>query len=235
MASVRMTQQMRHDISRAAETAYDTSNPEPKPSTEFVDGLKQAIINSPEQKFFCEMIKLGYDRGLDKRHGKSLLPQKNKEPVTSIDLRRAKTSNISSNKDYEEHTIHFNTALDPFYVTEQTRYTWGNPSIYVQDLDPADQPQLLAQHDALLIDKKAWSDARYNYKQSIRNLLDKCSTLKQLLEIWPAAESLVESDKLAQMHVKVTRKQRAQQVREEIDFDPTLANQTVLTAKLLGG
>jgi len=87
----------------------------------------------------------------------------------------------------------------------------------------------------LLIDKKAWSDARYNYKQSIRNLLDKCSTLKQLLEIWPAAESLVESDKLAQMHVKVTRKQRAQQVREEIDFDPTLANQTVLTAKLLGG
>jgi len=98
MASVRMTQQMRHDISRAAETAYDTANPEPKPSTEFVDGLKQAIINSPEQKFFCEMIKLGYDRGLDKRHGKSLLPQKNKEPVTSIDLRRAKTSNISTTK-----------------------------------------------------------------------------------------------------------------------------------------
>ena len=49
----------------------------------------------------------------------------------------------------------------------------------------------------------------------------------------PAAESLVDSAKLSQMHVKVTRKQRAEQIKQEINFDPTVANQTVLTAKLL--
>jgi len=61
------------------------------------------------------------------------------------------------------------------------------------------------------------------------------TTLKQLLEVWPAAESLVPADKIQKMHVKVTRKQKAAQIKEEISFDPTVANQAVLTAKMLGG
>jgi hypothetical protein len=80
-----------------------------------------------------------------------------------------------------------------------------------------------------------WKKASRNYNGSISDLLENCSTLKQLLEIWPAAESLVESEKLAKMHVKVSRKERAQQIKDEICFDPTIANQAVLTAKLLGG
>ena len=77
--------------------------------------------------------------------------------------------------------------------------------------------------------------ARETYERSIRDLVTRCTTLKQLLEIWPAAESLVPTDKIQKLHTKVTRIERATQIKEEIRFDPTIANQAVLTAKMLGG
>ena len=50
----------------------------------------------------------------------------------------------------------------------------------------------------------------------IRDLLEQCTTLKQYRSM-AAAESLVDSEKLSQMHVKITRKQRAEQIKQEIN------------------
>jgi hypothetical protein len=37
------------------------------------------------------------------------------------------------------------------------------------------------------------------------------------------------------MYTKISRKQRAQEIKEEINFDDSLVNEIVLTAKLVGG
>lgn len=231
MASVRMTQQMRTNIRDRAEVAYTTANPKPQPSTEFCDAVKQAVTNSPEQKFYEQILQIGTARGLDKRYGTNILPFQNKEEVVAIDLRLAKPEMKS---DYEQHTIKFSTSIKPYLVIEQSYNRWGNPNVYVNDLDAATQTEIKKQFEDLLATQKEWEEAFWTYKKSIRDLLEQCTTLKQLLEVWPAAESLVDSDKLSQMHVKVTRKERAEQIKREISFDPTVANQTVLTAKLLG-
>lgn len=233
MASVRMTQEMRSNIRRAAENAYELSNPEPKPNNAYVAAVKKAVLNSPEQKFLKRMASEGRSENLHLRKGKSLLPEKNKEDVTAVDLRLA-SRDAAGNRDYKETVVQFDVPLSEWWVVEQTYNRWGNPSVYVNDLATEDQHEISEMFEAFQTSKNEWNTARHGYNQSITQLLESCTTLKQLLEIWPAAESLVESDKLAQMHVKITRKERAQQIKEEICFDPTVANQAVLTAKLLG-
>ncbi len=76
--------------------------------------------------------------------------------------------------------------------------------------------------------------AAREYRGTIEDLLDNCNTLKQLLEVWPAAENLVPQELLSKMHEKVTRQQKARTIREKIEFDADAANQIVLTAKLMG-
>ena len=39
---------------------------------------------------------------------------------------------------------------------------------------------------------------------------------------------------MSELHTKVTRIQKARQLKEDIDFDDTAVNKVVLTAKLMG-
>ena len=176
----------------------------------------------------------GRAENLHLRKGKNLLPEKNKEDVTAVELRLA-SRDAAGNRDYKETVVQFDVPLSEWWVVEQTYNRWGNPSVYVNDLATEDQHEISEMFETFQETLTEWKKAARNYNGSITDLLENCTTLKQLLEIWPAAESLVESDKLAKMHVKVTRKERAQQIKEEVCFDPTIANQAVLTAKLLGG
>lgn len=232
MASVRMTNELRTDIGKAAERAYELANPEPKPNNAYTAAVKQATLNSPEQKFLERMYTEGRAQNLHLRKGKNILPEKSKEDVTAIDLRLKR--NQINHRDYIETTVKFDVPLSEYWVVEQAYSRWGNPSVYVNDLATEDQHNISEMFQAFEITKDEWNTASRNYNSSIRELLESCTTLKQLLEIWPAAESLVPNDKLQKMHTKITRVERAKQIKEEVNFDPTIANQTVLTAKLMG-
>ena len=234
MASVRMTMELQNEICRSAERAYELANPEPKPSTEYVTRVRQAVIDSPIQKFLKEMAEIGEQRNLNTMRGQSVLPRPNKDHVTGVTLRRMR-DNAQSSRDYDSHSIQFTTQLHKYYVTEETYNRWGGPDIYIDDLADNDRLEVGDLFSKLQADHDAWYDAKRAYETSISELLRNVTTLKQLLEVWPAAESLVPSDKIQKMHVKVTRKQKAAQIKEEISFDPTVANQAVLTAKMLGG
>jgi hypothetical protein len=235
MASVRMTHELRMQIRHNSESAYDTANPKPQPSNEYIDKVRSAIVNSPEQKFLKDMAEIGEQRGLKAHHGRNVLPRHNRDDITAVSLRSFKNTEEQRINDYSEQTITFNTPMSKYWVTEETNVRWGNPTVYVQDLAKDDAREVLEMYNKHEQDLEDWHEAKRNYDGQIYGLLDKCTTLKQLLDIWPAAESLVPSEKLQKMHVKVTRKERAEQVKEEINFDPSVANQTVLTARLLGG
>ena len=234
MASVRMTNELRYDIRRNAENAYDLANPEPRPSTEYVNRVRQAIEKSPVQKFLKEMAELGEERGLKELKGENILPRPNNDPITGVVLRRVNI-NASHYRDYEQHTINFTTQMHKYFVTEETYNRYGKPNVYIEDLADEDRLEVDDLFDKLEADHNEWRTSRQNYERSIRDLLDNVTTLKQLLEVWPAAESLVPPEKIQKMHTKENRKQQAKRVREEINFDPTVANQAVLTAKMLGG
>lgn len=241
MASVRMTNELRDDIRRAAERAYSLSNPEPKPSNEYVTAVRAAIICSPEQTFLRDVKILGKERGVDKmnRYGINILPQTPKEAITGVELRVKNAGGDHSQRDahrnYRETTVKFDTPMTDYLIFDNSNHRWGDPVTWVDDMRIEDKTLLMEHFHAFLELNETWATARRTYEHSIRELVSECTTLKQLLEIWPAAESLVPANKIQKMHTKVTRAQRAAAIKEEICFDPTIANQAVLTAKMLGG
>ena len=240
MASVRMTNELQLDICRNAERAFSLSNPEPKPSNEYVTAVRAAIVNSPEQTYLRDINILGKERGVDKmsRYGMNILPQPPKEAVTGINLRVKNAgdaiSQSNAHRNYRETNVKFDTPMAGFLeAIEGSR--WGDPIAWVDDMRIEDKTQVLEYFHAFKKLSQEHDVARETYERSIRDLVTRCTTLKQLLGIWPAAESLVPTDKIQKLHTKVTRIERATQIKEEIRFDPTIANQAVLTAKMLGG
>lgn len=241
MASVRMTNELRSDIRREAEKAYSLANPQPKPSNDFVAAVRAAVLSSPEQTFLKEMKHIGETRNLDKVHrfGVNVLPERPKDAPTGIDLRLQNksevTSSYASQRNYTNCHITFSTPMNNFLMNNSSEHRWGNPVMWINDMRIEDITVLTEHFHTFQKLEEEWSTARLTYEQSIRDLVSECTTLKQLLEIWPAAESLVPPGKIQKMHTKVTRAQRAAAIKEEISFDPTIANQAVLTAKMLGG
>ena len=73
-----------------------------------------------------------------------------------------------------------------------------------------------------------------NFRRSVRDLLEQCNTVKQLLTAWPAASKLLPDAVIQKMHEKVERKFDAEAAKARANFDPTEANTTMLTAALLG-
>lgn len=248
MASVRMTRELRDVIRRKAEEAYELANPRPKPNNEYVAAVRAAIVDSPEQTYLRDIKKLGEEREVDKatRYGQNILPHSPKETVTGIELRIQTLAGVVSRQpmlgvvnrqgsDYKNCHVNFDTPLTNYLVVDGDRRHWGDPVVWINDLRVEDKTQIIEHFDAHQKADEDYTVARRNYESSIRDLVNNVTTLKQLLEIWPAAESLIPNDKIQKMHIKVTRAQRAAEIKEEVCFDPTIANQAVLTAKMLGG
>ena len=236
MASVRMTGELGDQIYRNAMDAFHVSNPHPEPNTEFQQLVKTAVVNSPTQIFLREMRQIGIERGLDKkshidrRHAGSVLPIIRRDDITSVALHGACHTNSGAAYDAN---------IDVGLITPITDYLNGGPygyiDVYIDQLEPVHIPIITELFHKLVAARKTRSDNEDKYRVSIRSLLKQCTTLKQLLEVWPAAENLVPASKIQQMHTKVTRVQRAKQIKEEVSFDATAANQVILTAKMLGG
>lgn len=232
MASVRMTNELRNDIFRAADNAFDTANPDPKPSTEFMEVTRLALQSSLPNRILKEMLDKAVDAGIQERPSQENNLPKTRE-IQKFTLKKKLDTDDSRDWDYVEMTL--TTPME--YTTIEYRnenLSWSSPDFWLHDLDTQFQTEITELFEDFSRRRSEHQDARRNYRSGIRDLLEKTTTLKQLLEVWPAAESLVPSDKLQKLHEKVTRKQRAQTIKEEINFDPTLANQTVLTSKMLG-
>jgi hypothetical protein len=236
MASVRMTGELGQRIYEKAMDAFHVSNPHPEPNTEFQQLVKTAVENSPTQIFLREMRHIGIERGLDKeshisrRHASSILPRIRNDDITSITLHGACYTNSGAAYDAN---------IDVSLITPITDYlnggAYGYIHLYIDELDPEHIPTITDLFHKLVAARKTRSDNEDRYRLSIKDLVNRCTTLKQLLEVWPAAENLVPASKIQQMHTKVTRVQRAKQIKEEVNFDATAANQVILTAKMLGG
>lgn len=241
MASVRMTRQLGDDIYRAARDAYDTANPQPKPSNEFVEAVRNAIANSPAQRFLAKVSEDAKDQELTSEYlyGTNCSPKR--DDVANIRVKLKSLANVLAgtsirNADNDpDCNITLATPMHYYKLRDEGYYSWSDATVYINDFRDEDKSDLIDMFTKFKDSEKTHAEAKDQYEKQIKDLVRKCTTLKQLLQIWPGAESLVPQSKLQELHRKVTRAQRAQTIKEEISFDPTVANQAVLTAKLLGG
>lgn len=237
MASVRMSHQLRNDILKTAMDQFDIANP--KPVFNEVNTVLDAITNMPTLKHL---------RALHTSEDMAFLNE-NSQGSFKLDCRETRfcltsSQNITGcslqsryNQNLNPQRVEFHSPLS--IIAPATNWDRWNefentPRIYMEDFTQDDCAKIEAivtnHQDAV----KKHEEEKYEYKHKIRNLLEECNTVKQLLDAWPGAESLVPRAVVVQMHEKVTRKSRAKAIKEKVEFDDAEVNNVILTAKIMG-
>lgn len=218
MASVRMTNMLRNDILRAACDAFDIANPEPELSNENHRLFREAILAMPVLQHIRQFANTGY-----KSFNFTAPAEKD---VTAIDIHPEGDADSVLGRRYK--TIQLQTPMR-IYTT-----VYSNPDVYIQDMAPEHrapvQRMVMDLHDR----QREHGNKRHSYRTSIKQLLEQCTSVKQFLDAWPAGEQFVPVEAKQRMQQKITRQQRAQQIREEVNFDASDVNEVVLTAKVMG-
>lgn len=229
MASVRMSEQLRSNIERAAKTAFDTADPDPKPSTEFQQKLREGITQLPSQMFLRKVLSENLITG-NSIDANAFVPKET--PCSRIEVRRAVQQKGATSAD--SCLVELDAPLP--VLIHNNRWSVHNISValYLEELKPEHRYVLTEYFDKFLTTVAEHADRKNKYVHSIRRLLRSCTTLKQALTAWPALESFVPQEVMQTLHTKVTRVQKARQTKEEVQFDDALANQIVLTSKLMG-
>ena len=230
MASVRMSRDLRHTILSNAREAFRKTNPEPELTTDEIDWLTNKVACSPWQTKAQEAYELLYDFPKVPGHyyNASMLmfgmPKIKSKAITRMVLKYASNNGSTRNIEFQlntPRTMFVGNDHDTLNIT--TLCFEGDSRIEADRICQAYETRY-DNH------RKAKSD----YDTQISQLLDNCTTLKQFLSAWPAGESFVPSNKIAELHTKVTRVQKAQRIKEEVNFDDTAVNKVVLTSKLMG-
>ena len=245
MASVRLSGDLRRDILHQAMLAFEKTNPDPAPSTAFLQKLATAVIDSPVQLAAKRVAQAHCDdSGVTQQFLSfdmaELKPQRFN--ISSFKLRgeprSAEEKELTSSHYSRDRFLEFevNTAAPISILHSPDRYTSDATTLnlYVQDLSKEHQQPILDELVTLIKQRKSLSEKRSSYRANIFGLLEDCNTAHQFVETWPAGDAFISTQIKQRMHEKVTRQQSARNRREALDFDSTVANQVVLTSKLIG-
>lgn len=256
MASVRMTDKLRLKIEKSALSAFDLANPKITTPTTTADAVKKAVENMPQQQYAKRIHKLYKEEfahlegkfivsdevrreaGIRGAYETLLLESYNKpvfKEISNVVFHWPNPDTSTSSRYSRSVSITFSTPIEIAVTSARTSQFYGGQSdMMIEQLRVEDQTKIKELITALSDQRRAQKDKRTEYGRQIINLIHTVNTVKQLLEAWPAAESLLPPETTRKMHTKVTRAQKAKQIKKEIKFDSTMANQTILTARILG-
>jgi hypothetical protein len=231
MASVRMSNDLRATIRRNAMQAFDVSTPEPQFATADINSMVDAILESDAQATLSAIAQ-SYEKLPKTKSQWSYNGEKHAfgfNPPIETKVNRItfilEPRNVANG---HRTTVDLNRAVHMYSANQHAEL-----SINVID-DPMERARILEMLNKYEKRHQDYKSARQNYHATIDHLLDECTTLKQFLTAWPAGESFVPAEKVTELHTKVTRIQKARQIKEDIMFDDTAINKVVLTAKLMG-
>ena len=231
MASVRLSRDLRSTIQRNAVQAFDISTPEPQYTSVDLEYIIDRMTCNKTQTAYAQ-IEMMFDSiatykphwGYHKSRAAFGFAAPYRTKVTSVTI---VLDDANNDRDNQERI--------PLPYSVEVYSADDNAVIPVEAFDDPTTRQRIREIVKTYRERyKEYREKRYQYSETISNLLAECSTLKQFLTAWPAGESFVPQDKLNELHTKVTRIQKARQIKEDIQFDDTAVNQVVLTSKLMG-
>lgn len=233
MGTVRLTDQRKSEYKSRAEGMFEKSNPRPDFTPEETISIMQAMANHPFQvacrTFVTEQNAL---YNVDDSDDDSTLPFNFSMEKTKID-----TITCRQVTGEERVTCHLPTPLVMFGETGW-RYSSNKDAMdFIPDkflTNPKDVLIMQAAIRRVMHERQTQLNTYSTFMSGVKDALENCNTLGQLIKLWPAAEKLASSEDISQLHKKETRTQTANRVREEIDLDVSTLNSTVLTASLLG-
>ena len=233
MGTVRLTDKRKTEYKDKAKEMFEKSNPRPDFTPEETISIMQAMANHPFQvacrTFVTEQNAL---YNVDDSDDDSKLPFNFSMEKTKID-----TITCRQVAGEDSVTCYLPTALVMF-GEHGWRYSSNKGAMdFIPDKflnSPKDVLIMQAAIRRVMHERQTQSNTYGVFLSGVKDALENCNTLGQLIKLWPAAEKLASSEDMSQLHKKETRTQTANRVREEIDLDVSTLNSTVLTASLLG-
>lgn len=230
MASVRMSRELRREIQHNARLAFDKTNPEPQMTTEDIDWFVDKVRNSDAQKTMEGIALLAerFPQMYNRYYGKDT---QNCFDARFPYIKRITSFQIDDRHIVDKQVINFRlNAPVSLYTYDHDDALHFSTSCF----SDADRIEAASRINAFIQRQREHKNKQVNYNNQITGLLEHYTTLKSLLTAWPAGETFVPGHYLQKMHEKVTRKQAAIRIKEDLSFDEAAINQVVLTSKMMG-
>lgn len=243
MACVRLTGILRQQIRRNAEDAFSAANPAAVTDPELQKLIQEGILQSKPNNFLKSLYETQQEFCNEHPEYKDQIKRSGIKANTVETESYIKFDDITRNVSCDNN----NTLREVTYPRDEIRMNVGLWVSYLCDQHANNTPRigianfpepLKTKIEDKLFDRihavQTRSARRRSFINEVQDLLNDCTTVHQFLEVWPGGEYLIPSDAIQKMHVKVTRAKRAAEIKDLSGFDPSKANQVVLTAKILG-
>jgi len=248
MATVRMADYLKRDITNKFKDLYDKSNPELEHSTYIGDKLYDLLLG-PKVEAFKIQVSATFGSYVN---SEKFFIKSNKLPISISmlvyddirefdDLEDKYVVKIQEQFD-EDRKIELPLSGKYLQLVDLS-HNWRERPISM-DLNKYKAENAISEdHLFELYSKKIISVEQRETKRLAKRAadihkvdaaLDNFTTLNQALKAWPALTKLVSQDKISKVHEKQQRKRKEQQQRSKIEPIEQGLNQTILTAALLG-
>lgn len=215
MKTVRLSQSLKYDIRRAAEKKYDSANP----NKEYPDDGMQLFIDE------------GYQQKIDatSKHFKDIWGFDMPTNIVRDLVISSTVTKTDSDGDAYEDTHSFTLSL-PSVEVPSVLVRYGD-SMRVQ-VKP-DNPTFLQCVEVQMFNERR-SDKKREYVSNLLTVLDKFSTLNQLMKAAPYVKDLVPQDRLQKMHEVDDRSGRKKEQAELAENELSELREVLLEDALLG-
>lgn len=231
MATVRLSQNLREEIYRKAANAFEAAHPEPSLNDEDTKFLTDALINAPAQveaRELREKIKVfsgKYNRSFGFCDATAFC---------AAEIERVRIECPTTYEGCQNASVTLSVDLtNEVELLTGGYYSRYSSSISVSALDASHQSRVTHFIDELYAAREAHKLKSKQYHDQIMALLNRCTTLKQLVSAWPQIKTFVPEEALQKMEEKVERT-APKSIAEEVEFDTSLATSVAVTAKLKG-
>ena len=211
MATVRITQEIRQEVRRKIESLFDARIKKKYEELQHLDVAMQVFMRRITPEEFAAAQKLNADV--------KWVPE-----ISSLTVRIEYTGIHGTKKN-----VTFTVPFKPPVPAPQSfhGYSSNNEKNIVHPSLPCYQPcvDVLLEHDRMVKERDTLRD-------SIAQLLDSCSTLRQVLEKWPTALDFMSDEVKAKHAEKVDSTKKEAKVISEVDDQ---AKMLLMKARMLNG
>ena len=244
MATVRMADYLKRDITTKFKKLYNKSNPKLEHSTYVGDKLYDLLLGAKTEEF---------KEQVSNTFGVYVNPEKfflksNKLPVSLSmliykdvrDFDDIQHKYVVKVEEEFEDEREIDLPLSGEYlqlVDLSTSWTTQAVTMKLDNYEEKEE-QLFQLYTKKIISVEQRETKRLAKRAAdvhkVEQALEQFTTLNQALKAWPALTKLVDQDKISKVHEKQQRKRKEQQQRSKIKPIEQGLNQTILTASLLG-
>ena len=207
MATVRITQEIRQEVRRKIESLFDARIKEKYEELKYLDIAMQILMRSVTPEEFAAAQKLNTNV--------KWVPE-----ISSLTVRIEYTGIDGANKN-----VAFTVPIDPPIPAPKSFHGYERHIVHPSLLCYQPCVDVLLEHDRMVKERDTLRD-------SIAQLLDSCSTLRQVLEKWPTALDFMSNEVKAKHAEKVNPSKREAKVISEVDDQ---AKMLLMKARMLNG